>query len=118
MARLGRRNFEPRSSTQSPRMGDLTIGDYANGMPNIRLGEMVKYLFRQLPWVIILTLIGCAVAWFATRDMKRTYSGEGRIMVQLGEEYVYNPVGQSANGNGLGRIRRNRTFLTAKALRK
>lgn len=101
MARLGRRNFEPRSSTQSPRMGDLTIGDYANGMPNIRLGEMVKYLFRQLPWVIILTLIGCAVAWFATRDMKRTYSGEGRIMVQLGEEYVYNPVGQSANGNGL-----------------
>jgi uncharacterized protein involved in exopolysaccharide biosynthesis len=82
-------------------MGDLTIGDYTNGMPNIRLGEMAKYLFRQLPWVLILTLIGCAVAWFATRDMKRLYSGEGRIMVQLGEEYVYNPVGQAANGNGL-----------------
>ncbi len=101
MARFGRNTFEPMSSTQSPRMGDLTIGDYANGMPNIRLGEMVKYLLRQVPWILILLVIGCGVAWWATKDLKRLYSGEGRIMVQLGEEYVYNPVGQAANGNGL-----------------
>lgn len=101
MARIGRNNYGHMSSAQSPRMGDLTVGDYANGMPNIRLGEMVKSLFRQLPWVIILFIIGSVGAFFLTKDLKRMYSGEGRIMVQLGEEYVYNPVGQTASGNGL-----------------
>ena len=101
MARYGRNKFEPVSTTQSPRMGDLTVGDYANGMPNIRLGEMFKSFIRQLPWVLILLVIGFAVISYLTKDLKRNYSGAGRIMVQLGEEYVYNPVGQSGSGNGL-----------------
>ena len=101
MARYGRKNFEPVSTTQSPRMGDLTVGDYANGMPNIRLGEMFKSFIRQLPWVLILLGLGAIAAYYATKDLKRVYSGDGRIMVQLGEEYVYNPVGQTGNGNGL-----------------
>ena len=101
MARHGRKKFEPVSSSQTPRMGDLTVGDYANGMPNIRLGEMFKSFIRQMPWVIILLLLGSAGAWYATKDLKRTYSGDASIMVQLGEEYVYNPVGQASNGGGL-----------------
>jgi uncharacterized protein involved in exopolysaccharide biosynthesis len=101
MAKYGRNNFQPVSSASSPRMGDLTVGDYANGMPNIRLGEMFKSLMRQMPWIIILLILGSLAAWYATKDLKRVYSGEGRILVQLGEEYVYNPVGQAANGNGL-----------------
>ena len=36
-----------------------------------------------------------------TKDFKRVYSGDARIMVQLGEEYVYSPVGQATNGNGM-----------------
>jgi len=82
-------------------MGDLTVGDYANGMPNIRLGEMFKSFFKQLFWVIPLLLIGSAIAFHLTKDLKRNYTGDGRIMVQLGEEYVYNPVGGAATGNGL-----------------
>lgn len=101
MARRGRKTFEPVSSTQSPRMGDLTVGDYVNGMPNIRLGEVFKSLIRQLPWMIILLVIGSAAAWYFTKDLKRTYTGDASIMVQLGEEYVYNPVGQASNGGGL-----------------
>jgi len=101
MARYGREQFEPHGSTQSPRMADLTVGDYANGMPNIRLGEMFKSFLRQLFWLIPLAIIGFLVAGWATKDLKRTYTGDGRIMVQLGEEYVYNPVGQTATGNGL-----------------
>lgn len=101
MAKYGRKKFEPMGTSQSPRMGDLTVGDYANGMPNIRLGEMFKSFFRQLPWVAILFLIGFVCAYFATKDLKRTYTGDASIMVQLGEEYVYNPVGQSSNGGGL-----------------
>ena len=59
MARTGRKNrkgFEPVSAQNShaPRMGDLTVADYANGMPNIRLGEMFKSFFRQMPWVCLL----------------------------------------------------------------
>lgn len=101
MARRGRNTFEPVSSTHTPRMGDLTVGDYANGMPNIRLGEMFKSLMRQAPWVIILLIIGSGLAYYLTKDLKRTYTGDASIMVQLGEEYVYNPVGQSSNGGGL-----------------
>ena len=101
MAKYGRKKFEPVGSTQSPRMGDLTVGDYANGMPNIRLGEMFKSFMRQLFWILPLLLIGSVVAFFMTKDLKRVYTGDASIMVQLGEEYVYNPVGQSSNGGGL-----------------
>jgi len=101
MARYGRKKFEPVGAVQSPRMADLTVGDYANGMPNIRLGEMFKSLIKQLPWVILLLIIGSAIAFHLTKDLKRVYSGHGSILVQLGEEHTYNPVGQSAAGNGL-----------------
>lgn len=101
MARRGRKKFEPVSSTQTPRMGDLTVGDYANGMPNIRLGEMFKSFIRQMPWVLILLALGSAGAWYLTKDLKRTYSGDASVLVQLGDEYVYNPVGQASNGGGL-----------------
>lgn len=78
-----------------PRAGDLTVGDYANGMPNIRLGEMVKSFFRQMGWLIPLLLIGTAASWHFTKEFKRLYEGEGRILVQLGSEYVY----ESVTGN-------------------
>jgi uncharacterized protein involved in exopolysaccharide biosynthesis len=75
-----------------PRMGDLTVGDYANGMPRIRLGEFFNSFARQLKWLIPLFLLGTVGAWFLTKDFKRTYSGEGRVLVQLGDEYVYESV--------------------------
>jgi uncharacterized protein involved in exopolysaccharide biosynthesis len=82
-------------------MGDLTVSDYANGMPNIRLGEMFKSFFKQLPWVIILFVIGAIIAWKATADFKRTFTGDGRILVQFSDDYAYNPVGQSGQNTGL-----------------
>ena len=78
--------------SQRPRAADLTVGDYANGMPNIRLGEMLKSFGRQLIWVVPLFLIGSALAWHLTRDFKRTYTGDARILVQIGDEYVYQPI--------------------------
>ena len=75
-----------------PRMGDLTVGDYANGMPRIRLGEFFNSFSRQLKWVVPLFVFGTIGAWFLTKDFKRTYSGEGRILVQLGDEYVFESV--------------------------
>ncbi|WP_409431985.1 hypothetical protein ACJ3XI_07110 [Litorimonas sp. RW-G-Af-16] len=84
-----------------PRMGDLTVGEYATGVPNIRLSELFKSFGRQLKWVLPLFALGTIAAWYFTKDFKRVYSGDGRIMVQLGEEYVYNPITGSANGGGL-----------------
>lgn len=74
------------------RTTDLTVGDYANGIPNIRLGEVFKSFMRQLLWIIPLFAIGVVGSWFLTADFKRSYTGEGTIMVQLGDEYVYQPV--------------------------
>ena len=86
----------------APRVGDLTVGDYANGMPNIRLAEMFKSFARQLPWLLILLAAGMLAAWHFTKDFKRTYTGEARILVQLGDEYVYQPVtGQGTQAAGL-----------------
>ena len=86
---------------QGPRVGDLTVGDYANGMPNIRLAEMFKSFGRQLPWLIILMGLGTAAAWHFTKDFKRTYTGEATLLVQLGDEYVYQPVNGQAGQSGL-----------------
>lgn len=84
--------YESASPHNEPRMGDLTVGDYANGMPRIRLGEFFNSFGRQLKWVVPLFLLGIIGAWILTKDFKRTYSGEGRILVQLGDEYVYDSV--------------------------
>jgi len=89
-------NFDPPiespQPTYAPRAADLTVGDYANGMPNIRLGEMLKSFGRQLKWVIPLFILGSIGAYYLTKDLKRTYTGDARILVQIGDEYVYQPI--------------------------
>ena len=88
----GMSHVNPPSHAYAPRAADLTVGDYANGMPNIRLGEMLKSFGRQLIWVVPLFLLGSAAAWHLTRDFKRSYTGDARILVQIGDEYVYQPI--------------------------
>ena len=92
---------QPPQQSRAPRVADLTVGDYANGMPNIRLGEMLKSFGRQLIWVVPLFIIGSAAAWYLTKDFKRTYTGDARILVQIGDEYVYQPVTGQAGQAGL-----------------
>ena len=90
----------PVAIAQTTRAAELTVGDYANGIPNIKLGAMLGSFGRQLIWLVPLFLLGAIPAWWLTRDFKRTYSGEGTIMVQLGDEYVYQPVaGSGAQGS-------------------
>lgn len=91
---------QDRRGTGRPQFGDMTVSDYANGMPSIRLGEMFKSLLRQLVWVIPLALLSVVAAYFATKNIKRTYTGEGSISVQVGDEYIYDSVtGGSGGGN-------------------
>ena len=92
---------DPVATSHAPRVSDLTVGDYANGMPNIRLAEMFKSFGRQLRWVLPLLILGMIGAWFLTKDFKRVYTGEGRILVQLGDEYVYQSATGQTNQAGL-----------------
>ena len=100
MARSGRR-FGGSPPIAGPPATDMTLGDYATGVPSIRVGEMFRSLFRQLPWVLILTAIGSVGLWFAFSGMKRTYHGDGRLLVQLGSEYVYEAVGSERNSQSM-----------------
>ncbi len=102
MTKFGRNSsdlgFEDRRSDH-PQFGDLTVGDYTSGMPNIRVGAMFGSFVRQLRWIIPLFIIGSLVAFYLCRDIKRTYKGEGSLLVQLGSEYVYDSVtGQNSQG--------------------
>ena len=92
---------DPVAASHAPRVSDLTVGDYANGMPNIRLAEMFKSFGRQLRWLLPLLILGMIGAWFLTKDFKRVYTGEGRILVQLGDEYVYQSATGQTNQAGL-----------------
>ncbi len=102
MTQYGHKPINDGASARSqPSPMDLTVGDYANGMPTIRIGEMFKSFGRQLTWMIPMLIIGTAFAWFGTKNIKRTYAGEGRILVQLGSEYVYESVTNNAQSSGL-----------------
>jgi len=70
---------------------NLTIGDYANGMPNIRLSEIPRSFARQLPWMLVASGLLIGASWWFTKDIKRQYVADGRILVKVGPEHVYNP---------------------------
>jgi len=95
MARSGQNTSDPSFKdrrSNHPKFEDITVGDYAGGVPNIRIGAMFKSLLAQFLWLIPLGFIGMGVAFYLTKDIKRTYNGEGRLMVQLGKDYVYDSV--------------------------
>ncbi len=57
----------------------------------IRMSALPKAFFRQLRWMIPAMVILTAASWWFTKDIKRQYVADGRILVQLGPEYVYTP---------------------------
>ncbi|MEE9272922.1 MAG: hypothetical protein V3U57_06630 [Robiginitomaculum sp.] len=68
---------------------NMTIGDYANGMPSIRLSEIPKSFLRQLPWMLIALIFLIGASWWFTKDIKRQYLADGRLFVKIGSSYVY-----------------------------
>ena len=97
MARSGMYN----GGSNRPSMADMTVGEYANGVPTIRVGAMIRSLLRKMIFVIIGTLIGAVLIFYLTSGVKRTYQGEGRLLAQLGEEYIFNQVGSDSSNQGM-----------------
>jgi len=85
--------YQSAADTFSASRHDLTVGDYANGVPNIRLSSAFNSFIKQIPMMLVLFAIGAILAFYATKDLKRKYKADGTLMVQLGDEYVYQPVG-------------------------
>ena len=79
--------------------GDMTVGDLMTGMPNIRLTALLSGFLKQIVWVLPLFILGSVVLHFITKDIKRDYTGEGRLLVQIGPEYIYTPIGANTNNN-------------------
>jgi len=92
-----------RNTDNRVEINDMTVGDYMTGMPNIRLTSILKGLMKQVLWLIPALLIGIFVINHFTKDIKRTYRGEGRLLVQIGPEYIYTPIGAD-NSNNTGGI--------------
>lgn len=89
-------------SSSRPSFNDITVGDVSSGVPRIRVGAMFDSFKRQLIWLIPLMALGIAAAFYLTKDMKRQYHADGSILVQLGSEYVYDPIGtEQSTGAGL-----------------
>lgn len=53
---------------------------------------------KQIPLMIVVFVVLSALAWYFGGKMKRTYSANGRLMVMLSDEYVYQPVGGTNTG--------------------
>lgn len=87
------------SADRHPNFNDLTVGDVSSGVPRIRLGAFFNSLKDQMLWFIILFVLGAIAAWWFTKDLQRVYHADGTILVQLGSEYVYDPIGSDQNNS-------------------
>jgi len=67
----------------------------------VRLSAIPGALARQLVWAVPLILVLTIFSFWFTRDIKRQYIADGRILVQLGSEYVYNPAGNTNSSSPL-----------------
>jgi len=88
-----------RNSSQN--YDDLTVGDYAAGVPHIRIRDLIASFMRQMIWVLPLFLIGLAASWYLTKDFKRTYKGKASVHVTLGPEHVFQAVAVNSDSAGL-----------------
>ncbi len=72
--------------------GNMRVRGDHTAAGNIRLSEIPASFARQIKWMIPLFLILALLSFWFTKDIKRQYIADGRVLVLLGSDYVYNPV--------------------------
>jgi len=90
--------------------GGSGYGGYDGG--GIRLSAIPGAFFKQMLWAIPLIIILSLLSVWFTKDIKRQYVADGRIWVQLGPEYVYNPASGNTNFNSPLSITSDQVTLT------
>lgn len=64
----------------------------------ISIPRVLRAFKRKIPLMLVIFLVLSALGWYLGSQLKRTYSAEARLMVTLGEEYVYQPLTGQNNG--------------------
>jgi len=93
----------PNSGTRSPqackyggaRMNARGMNAHSSGwegVASLSMLGLIGMLWRQLPIMIIVFIALFALGIFGAMGLKKEYTSNGRILVQYGEEYIYNPV--------------------------
>ncbi|PHR57764.1 MAG: hypothetical protein COA47_11345 [Robiginitomaculum sp.] len=74
-------------------------GDAARGwdrVASLSVFDLIGLLWRQLPIMLIVFIAIFSIGLMGAMSLKKEYTAQGRILVQYGEEYIYNPVIGSA----------------------
>lgn len=73
-----------------------------SGGGGINVRRALESFKRQIPIMIVVFVVLAALGWYIGGKAKRTYSAESRLMVTLGEEYVYqSSTGRDSSNGGL-----------------
>ncbi len=78
----------------------------------IRLSAIPAALAKQLLWAVPLVIVLTIISFWFTRSIKRQYIADGRVLVQLGSEYVYNPIAGDGSSNNPLSITSDQVTLT------
>ena len=76
-----------------------TGGNYGGGGGGFSFPAFMRAFIKRIPMMLIIFLLLAALGWFAGGKMKRTYSAEGRLLVTIGDEYVFQSLGGGPNSN-------------------
>ncbi|MBL4616851.1 MAG: hypothetical protein JKY46_04085 [Robiginitomaculum sp.] len=125
--------YRPNSGAQPPQaskyggghMNARGIDGRSSGWEDVASLSMlglIGMLWRQLPIMIIVFIALFALGIFGAMGLKKEYTAQGRILVQYGEEYIYNPViGTAGRGTAYSTdemIQAEVGFFTAAILRE
>ncbi|PHS26463.1 MAG: hypothetical protein COA84_06030 [Robiginitomaculum sp.] len=110
--------------THSPQRGQASnpsAGGWAQ-LSEVSFVELIGQVFRRklLMFMVFIVIFGGAMAGVMT--LKKYYTAKGKVLVQFGEEYIYNPIagnaGQSASFTADQMIQAEVGFITAVELKQ
>ena len=71
------------------------------GGSGFSFSAFIRAFMRRLPMMIIVFILLAGLGWYMGGKMKRTYSAEGRLLVTIGDEYIFQSMGGGTNNTGL-----------------
>ncbi len=116
MQKAGYTQYEPQTEAQN----NLAKG--WDRVASLSMLELISLLLRQIPIMVLVFVVLFAIGMFGVLGLKKEYTSHGRILVQYGEEYIYNPVlGTAGQGTAYSTdqmIQAEVGFFTAVALKE
>ncbi len=61
----------------------------------------MRAFIKRIPMMLIVFALLAGLGWYMGSKMKRSYSAEGRLLVTIGDEYIFQSLGGGQNNTGL-----------------